>query len=117
MGLLDKFKEKSRGVASAVQPEEGVEAQPAAEGDHEATGATVEASSEAGTEPGGTLSAEKTWRSGQQWGTWTEHVISWGGRHRTEGGADESGYEFSWSDLRQPVIEAVTGAGWTYRPK
>ena len=36
----------------------------------------------------------------------------------TEGGADESGYKFSWGDtLRDPVIEAVTGAGWTYKPK
>jgi hypothetical protein len=39
------------------------------------------------------------------------------GPHSTEGGADESGYKFSWSDLRDPVIDAVTGAGWTYKPK
>ena len=32
-------------------------------------------------------------------------------------GADESGYRFAWGDLRDPVIEAVTGAGWTYKPK
>jgi hypothetical protein len=46
------------------------------------------------------------------------HVIAWLGPHKTEGGADEEGYEFSWGDtLRDPVIEAVTGAGWTYKPK
>jgi hypothetical protein len=170
MGLFDKLKEKGRGVASAVPPKEGTEAQPAEEvrhrllaitgkgietstdgdeivvswsakltsagaagagkeslyravrvsldeSDHEAIGTSVETSSEAGTGPGGILSAEKSWRSGQQWGTSTEHVISWRGRHRTEGGADESGYRFSWADLRDPVVEAVTGAGWTYRPK
>ena len=36
---------------------------------------------------------------------------------QTEGGADEGGYKFSWPDLRDPVIDAVTGAGWTYKPK
>jgi hypothetical protein len=29
----------------------------------------------------------------------------------------EKGHKFRWTDLRDPVIEAVTGAGWTYRPK
>jgi hypothetical protein len=87
-----------------------------AEDDHEAIGSTVESSGEAGAGLGG-LSASKSWKSGQQWGKSSERVISWGGPHRTEGGADESGYKFSWSDLREPVIDAVTGAGWTYRPK
>ena len=50
-------------------------------------------------------------------GSETMHVIAWLGPHRTEGGADEKGYKFSWGDLRDPVIEAVTGAGWTYKPK
>ena len=169
MGLLDRFKKQGRGVASAVAPPEGIEAQPPeevrrrllaitgkgietksdgddivvswsaklasagalgagkeslhrairvslAEADHEAIGATVESTEEAGAGPGG-LSFSKSWRSGQQWGTSSERVIGWGGPHRTEGGADESGYRFSWSDLRDPVIDAVTGAGWTYRPK
>jgi hypothetical protein len=44
-------------------------------------------------------------------------VLAWLGPHGTEGGADEKGYKFAWSDLREPVIEAVTGAGWTYKPK
>jgi hypothetical protein len=88
-----------------------------AEDAHEAVGSTVESSGEAGTGPGGIFSFSKSWGSGRQWGTSTERVISWGGPHRTEGGADESGYRFSWSDLREPVIDAVTGAGWTYRPK
>ena len=44
-------------------------------------------------------------------------MIAWLGPHATEGGADESGYKFAWSDLREPVIDAVTGAGWTYKPK
>ena len=50
----------------------------------------------------------------------TRTVAEWDevfAQHRTEGGADEKGYKFSWGDLRDPVIEAVTGAGWTYKPK
>jgi hypothetical protein len=87
-----------------------------AEADHEAIGSTVESSEQAGLGPL-RLSSSKSWGSGKKWGTSTERVIGWGGPHRTEGGADESGYRFSWSDLREPVIDAVTGAGWTYRPK
>jgi hypothetical protein len=34
-----------------------------------------------------------------------------------EGDARKASYKFSWSDLHDPVIDAVTGAGWTYRPK
>jgi hypothetical protein len=169
MGFFDRFQKQGKGVASAVPPPEGTEAQPGeevrrrllaitgkgietraegddivvswsaklasagvfgageeslyrairvslAEADHEAIAATVESSEQAGAGPGG-LSSSKSWKSGKQWGTSSERVISWGGPHRTEGGADESGYRFSWSDLREPVIEAVTGAGWTYRPK
>lgn len=65
----------------------------------------------------GGLSAAKGWERGQHIGSETVHVIAWLGPHRTEGGADESGYKFSWSDLRDPVIDCVTGAGWTYKPK
>jgi hypothetical protein len=89
-----------------------------AEADHEAVASTIESTDEGAAGPGGlSLSKSKSWGSGKQWGTQSEHVLSWGGPHRTEGGADESGYKFSWSDLREPVIDAVTGAGWTYRPK
>jgi hypothetical protein len=66
---------------------------------------------------GGDLSFTKDWQRGQEMGSETLHVIAWLGPHRTEGGAAERGYKFSWSDLREPVIEAVTGAGWTYKPK
>ncbi len=44
-------------------------------------------------------------------------MIAWLGPHHTGGGADESGYKFSWAELREPIIDAVTGAGWTYKPK
>ncbi|MFN8160551.1 MAG: hypothetical protein U0R52_05835 [Solirubrobacterales bacterium] len=65
----------------------------------------------------GTFSASKGWEKGQHVGSETMHVIAWLGPHSTEGGADESGYKFSWGDLREPVMDAVTGAGWTYKPK
>lgn len=63
------------------------------------------------------ISASKSWEKGQHIGSESVHVVAWLGPHRTEGGADESGYKFSWQDLRDPVIDAVTGAGWTYKPK
>ena len=31
--------------------------------------------------------------------------------------ADESGYKFSWGALRNEVVDAITGAGRTYKPK
>jgi hypothetical protein len=54
---------------------------------------------------------------GQLVGSETMHVVAWLGPHETEDGADEKGYHFSWGDLRHSVIGAVTGAGWTYKPK
>lgn len=54
---------------------------------------------------------------GQYVGSHKMHVVAWLGPHETEGGADEKGYSFSWGDLRSSVIDAVTGAGWTYKPK
>jgi len=86
------------------------------EEDRVARARSIDRSSEAGGGPGG-LSASKSWNSGKQWGTQGERVLSWGGPHRTEGGADESGFKFSWSQLHDPVIEAITGAGWTYKPQ
>jgi hypothetical protein len=65
----------------------------------------------------GVFSASKGWERGQHIGSETMHVLAWLGPHQTEGGADEQGYKFSWGDLRQQVIDAVTGAGWTYKPK
>lgn len=64
-----------------------------------------------------TFSGSKEWERGQHIGTETLHILAWLGPHDTEGAADEKGYRFSWSDLRKPVIEAVTGAGWSYKPK
>lgn len=63
------------------------------------------------------LSASGEWERGQHIGMETLHVVAWLGPHKTERGADEGGYTFKWSTLRQPVMEAVTGAGWTYKPK
>ena len=80
----------------------------------EAAGVCLKTSTQA--ELGASLSASKTWERGQHVGSETMHVIAWLGPHHTSGGADESGYRFSWSDLRDPVIDAVTGAGWTYKP-
>ena len=87
------------------------------EGDREASGIGLKTTTEAEAGVGGTFSGSKDWERGQHMGSETVHVLAWLGPHHTEGGADESGYKFAWSDLRDPVIDAVTGAGWTYKPK
>jgi hypothetical protein len=68
-------------------------------------------------EIGDSLSVSKSWQRGQHIGTETVDVIAWLGPHHVEGGAGEEGFKFSWSDLREPVMSAVTGGGWTYKPK
>lgn len=87
------------------------------EGDREAKGIGLKTTTEAEVGVSGTFSGGKDWERGQHIGSETVHVIAWLGPHHTEGGADEKGYKFAWSDLRDPVIDAVTGAGWTYKPK
>jgi hypothetical protein len=82
-----------------------------------ASGICFKTTTEAELGPGVTISGAKSWERGQHVGSETLHVLAWLGPHSTEGGADESGYKFRWSDLRDPVIEAITGAGWTYKPK
>jgi hypothetical protein len=86
------------------------------EGERAATGLCFKTTTEAELGADG-LSASKSWEKGQHIGSESVRVIAWLGPHRTEGAADESGYKFSWSDLRDPVIDTVTGAGWTYKPK
>lgn len=87
------------------------------EPDHEAAGIGLKTTSDAEVGMGGSFAASLNWERGQHIGSETLHVIAWLGPHSTEGGADESGYRFAWGDLREPVIDAVTGAGWTYKPK
>ena len=87
------------------------------EADQEATGIGLKTTTEAELDAGGALSGSGDWERGQHIGSETVHVLAWLGPHSTDGGADESGYKFSWSMLREPVIDAVTGAGWTYKPK
>jgi hypothetical protein len=87
------------------------------EGDHQAKGIGLKTSSDAEVGIGGDFSGGIDWERGQHMGSETMHVIAWLGPHRTEGGADEKGFKFSWGDLREQVIGAVTGAGWTYKPK
>jgi hypothetical protein len=87
------------------------------EEEREASGIGLKTTAEAEIGVGGSFSGAKDWERGQHMGSETLHVLAWLGPHHTEGGADESGYKFSWSDLRDPVIDAVTGAGWTYKPK
>ena len=87
------------------------------EGDHEAKGIGLKTETDAELGIGGNFSGAAKWERGQHMGTEKVQVLAWLGPHSTEGGADESGYQFSWGDLREPVIEAVTGAGWTYKPK
>jgi hypothetical protein len=85
--------------------------------EHEATGLCLKTTTEAELGWTGSFSGSTSWERGQHVGTETLHVLAWLGPHHTEGGADERGYRFSWSQLRDPVIDAVTGAGWTYKPK
>ena len=87
------------------------------EPDHAATAICLKTTTKAEIDPSAGVSAWRGWERGQHIGSETVHVLAWLGPHHTEGGADEKGYKFSWSDLREPVIDAVTGAGWTYRPK
>jgi hypothetical protein len=87
------------------------------EGDHEAAGIGIKTTTNAELTIGADFSGSVDWEKGQHIGSETVRVLAWLGPHSTEGGADESGYTFSWSDLREPVIDAVTGAGWTYKPK
>jgi hypothetical protein len=87
------------------------------ESDHEAAGIGLKTTSEAEVGFGGSFAGSLNWERGQHIGSETVHVIAWLGPHHTGGGADESGYKFSWAELREPIIDAVTGAGWTYRPK
>jgi hypothetical protein len=88
------------------------------EKDHEAKGVGIKTDSDAELNIDGGFAGGKSWERGQHMGSEKVHVIAWLGPHSTEGGADEKGYEFSWGEtLRDPVIAAVTGAGWTYKPK
>jgi hypothetical protein len=85
--------------------------------ENEASGICFKTDSDAEISMSGNFGASKSWERGQHIGSETMHVLAWLGPHHTEGGADEKGYKFSWGDLRDPVIEAVTGAGWTYKPR
>jgi hypothetical protein len=169
MGLLDRLREKGRGIVTAAKPAEGVE--PADEGEvrrrlmgingkgidtgedqgevvvawyakvassglgtasyenlyrairidldpesHTASGICVKTSTQAELGVGGALSGSKDWERGQHIGSETVRVLAWLGPHRAEGAAGEEGFTFSWSALREAVIDAVTGAGWTYKP-
>ena len=87
------------------------------EGDREAAGVCFKTDADAEMSASGAFGASKNWERGQHIGSETMHVLAWLGPHHTEGGADEKGYKFSWGDLREPVIDAVTAAGWTYKPK
>lgn len=87
------------------------------ENDREATGICFKSTTEAEIAAGGAFSASKGWERGQHIGSETLNVVAWLGPHHTEGGADDTGYKFAWTDLRDPVIDAVTSSGWTYKPK
>jgi hypothetical protein len=87
-------------------------------GKHVATGLCLKTTTDAELDLfSGGLSGGKDWERGQFTGSEKVRVLAWLGPHHTEGGATDAGYSFGWSDLRTPVIAAVTGAGWTYKPK
>jgi hypothetical protein len=87
---------------------------------NEASGICFKTDSEAELGPG-FLGVAKDWERGQHIGSESFKVVAWLGTVTSGGGAEgderEASYKFSWSDLRDPVIDAVTGAGWTYKPK
>jgi hypothetical protein len=85
-------------------------------GEHTATGICLKTTTERELDASAP-SAHKDWERGQYVGSEKMIVLAWLGPHHVEGGATEQGYTFNWSDLRAPVITAVTGAGWTYKPK
>ena len=87
------------------------------EGDREAKGLCLSTTKTKRLGASGFFTGWSNWERGQPVGGETVHVIAWLGPHETEGAADEKGFKFSWSDLREPVMDAVTGAGWTYKPK
>ena len=78
--------------------------------EQEAVGLCLKTTTEGELNWGGGFTGAASWERGQHIGTETLHVLAWLGPHHTEGGADERGYKFSWSQLRDPVIDAVTGA-------
>lgn len=82
-----------------------------------AYGRTEETSSksEVDTASGLSLSTKKSFFRGQSWGG--EKEVVWSLGSKGEGGAGDHGYTFKWSQLRNPVVAAVTGAGWRYEPK
>ena len=169
MGLFSKLKEKSRGIMTAAEPEEGVPAAPESEvrdrllaisgkgieageddgdivvawaakvdtigpggaeanhvyrairieldpSENEASGIGYKTDTDAELGPG-FMSVAKDWERGQHVGSESFTVIQWLGTVSSGGAAEDGKYKFSWSDLRDPVIDAVTGAGWTYKPK
>jgi hypothetical protein len=83
---------------------------------NEARGIGVKTTADAELGWGGPFAGSADWERGQHIGAETLHVVAWLGPHATSGGAGERGFTFRWSDLREPVIDAVTGAGWTYKP-
>jgi hypothetical protein len=85
--------------------------------DHTAAGICVKTATQAEVGVNGELSGSTEWERGQHLGSETLRVMAWLGPHHTEGGAGEEGFTFNWASLREAVIEAVTGAGWTYKPK
>lgn len=85
-------------------------------GDREAKGVCFKTNSDAELGPG-LMRGSKGWERGQHIGSESFQVIAWLGHVTSSGGAEDGKYKFSWSDLRDPVIDAVTGAGWTYKPK
>lgn len=70
--------------------------------EHDATELCLKTTTEASWHLEGSAWGSKNWERGQHVGTETLHVLAWLGPHHTEGGADERGYRFSWSSLREP---------------
>jgi hypothetical protein len=87
------------------------------ESEHEAAGVCFKTDTEAELDFDASFSLSCSWERGQHIGSETMHVVAWLGPHHTSGGADEKGYKFSWGALRQQVMDTVTGAGWTYKPR
>ena len=80
-----------------------------------ATGTFVKAEKPQALDRGRRLRRSSLWEAGTHTGAETIRVLRWLGEE--PGDPTPGDFTFSWEALREAVVEAVTGAGWTFAPK